>query len=63
MRLILCRLKSTAIQTDRRYFSDRYKRHESDATIGRVLRHIVDGDVHRAIFGGYCIVVLYIHIQ
>ena len=25
-------------------------------------RHIVDGDVQRAIFGGYCIVVLYIHI-
>ncbi len=63
MRLIQRRLKSTTMQTDRRYFSDRYKRHDSDVTIGRVARHIVNGDVQQAIFGEYCIIVLYIHIQ
>ncbi len=51
------------MQTEERYFSNKYKRHESDATIGRVSRHIVDGDIQQAIFGGYRIVVLYIHIQ
>ena len=28
-----------------------------------ISRHIVDGDVQQAIFGEYCIVFLYIHIQ
>ncbi len=63
MRLLQHRLKSTAMQTDGRYFSDRYKRQESNATIGRVSRHIVDGDMQRAIFGKYCIIVLCKHIQ
>ncbi len=51
------------MKIDGRYFSDRYERHQSDATIERVSRHIVDGNAQRAMFGEYCIVVLYIHMQ
>ena len=51
MTLLLRRLKSTVMQPDGRFSSDRYKIYENDATIGRVSRQIVDGDVQRAIFG------------
>ncbi len=41
---------------------NRHGRNQINPKLG-LLRHIVHGNVQRAIFGGYCIVVLYIHIR